>query len=262
MAQRISAWTLIQLGQRFQFLSNPQVSHAVGYSEEIARFLQLLSECDLVDASNAASSLANWNIPYDARTGILSPASIAHFQAMMAPVSHSLVAEACRRNLIFIKPGAVSQQLRDLPSRLTLNDTQKQLLDETTLCLEAGANRAAVVMGWNLAYDVIRQWVYDNHLADFNVALAKNVDKKTGNPVYKPIVDYGDFFSGKPGEHTVIDTWFDANIKIGGRLRDNLQQHLRRRNDYAHRSFTTPTSEQAAAYIQEMVDIISCPPFV
>ena len=180
----------IQLGQRSQFLANPQVSNVVGYSEGIAPFLQLLSDCGLADARNAATPLANWNIPYDARTGILSPGSIAHFQAMMAPVSHSLAADAASKTLIFIKPGAASQQLRDLPSRRPLNDTQKTLLDETILCLEAGANRAAVVIGWNLAYDVIRQWVYDNHLADFDVAMAKHVDKKAGNPVYKPIADY------------------------------------------------------------------------
>jgi hypothetical protein len=64
--------------------------------------------------------------------------------------------------------------------------------------LEAGANRAAVVTGWNLAYDVIRQWVFDNHLPAFNAALAKHVDQKSGNSVYKPITDYGLFFGESP----------------------------------------------------------------
>jgi hypothetical protein len=174
----------------------------------------------------------------------MNQAGVTYFQAMMAAIRDGLFAKARKLEVIAVKSGAVIQQLRNLPASRVLNDMQQELLKQTILCLEAGANRAAVVMGWNLAYDVIRQWVFDNHLSPFNVALAKHVDQKSGNPVYKRITHYDDFFSGKPREHTVIDTCFDAQIGIGGKLRDNLQQYLRRRNDYAHRSLTTPTSEQ------------------
>jgi hypothetical protein len=60
-------------------------------------------------------------------------------------------------------------------------------------------------MGWNFAYDVIRQWVFDNHVAEFNQALATYQHK--GKARYSPIQVYEDIFKGDPGEHTVIDTF-------------------------------------------------------
>jgi hypothetical protein len=58
----------------------------------------------------------------------------------------------------------------------------------------------------------------------------------------------------------VIDTCFYAQI-IGEKVRDNLRYYLRRRNDYAHRSFTTPSAEQTNAYVKDLVDVVYAPPF-
>ena len=57
----------------------------------------------------------------------------------------------------------ISQRLANL--RGELSDPQQQVfLDETLKCLRIDANRAAIVMGWNLAYDHLRQWVFRHHL--------------------------------------------------------------------------------------------------
>jgi hypothetical protein len=260
MQSRILVAQLVSLGQNLWFLLNPQDADVHVYFNGIREFTELLTACDLPHTRQAANILAN--IHTIRGTQAIDQTELPYFQALMETIRDTLFAEAGQTQLIAVKSGAVSQLLRALPTVRAINDTQQRLLEETILCLEAGANRAAVVMGWNLAYDVIRQWAFDNHLSAFNAALAKHVDHKSGNPVYKPITHYDDFFSGKPGEHTVIDTCFEAQIGIGGKLRDNLQQHLRKRNDYAHRSFTTPTSEQAMAYVQEIVDIITCKLFV
>jgi hypothetical protein len=262
MPNRIPLVAFVGLGQNLWFLLNPQTANVQAYFTGIRDFMEQLAQCNLPRTAHAASTLAGTKTIYhDPRTQLITQSGVTYFQAMMAPIRDCLFAEASALELLAVKNGTVSQQLRTLPAGRALNDTQHRLLEETILCLEAGANRAAVVMGWNLAYDVIRQWVFDNHLQDFNAALAKHVDRKNGDPIYSPIANYEDFFTGKLGEYAVIDTCFAAQ-KISGKLRDNLQQHLRRRNDYAHRSFTAPTPEQAAAFIQEMIDIMTCPPFV
>lgn len=260
MSRCIPLGKFVDLGQYLYVLSNPGVQHVQTYFAEMTNFLNTLLECELPRTHHLASPLARIDrIPCDPRTGIIGSGGVIHFKAFMEPIYHSLYQEASEKQLTAVNSGVVSQQLRDLPTQITLNDTQNRLRDETILCIESEANRAAAVMGWNLAYDVIRQWVFDNRLADFNTALATHA-RTGGLPRYDPIADYEDFFKGEPSEATVIETCFLATI-IRGALRDNLRQHLRRRNDYAHRSFTQPTSAQANAYIHDLLDIITSPPF-
>jgi hypothetical protein len=260
MNPRICLGDFVTLGQQLYYLANPNVQNVQAYFDEMHKFLASLLTCNLMRTHQVASPLANvTSIPYDLRTGLIASGGVAHFRAFMEPVHRSLYQEAAEREIVAINSGAVSQQLRQLPSQLTLNATQSRLRDETILCIESGAHRAAAVMGWNLAYDVIRQWIFDNHLIDVNAALATHT-RRNGQPRYDPIVDYEDFFKGEPSEATVIEACFDAQ-KIRGSLRDSLRQHLRRRNDYAHRSFTQPTADQANAYLHDLLDIITSPPF-
>jgi hypothetical protein len=260
MNTRIPLVNFVILGQQLSYLSNPQISLVQTYFQEIRGFMQSLSDCDLQRTRQAAEPLGSTGLIYADHRGFINPAGVTYFNAMLATIRSVLYAEATEKQAIAINAGSVSQQLRDLRSALPLNASQRHLLDETILCLEAGADRAAMVMGWNLAYDFIRQWVYDNHLAAFNQELARNLDR-TGNPAFDPVTAYHDFFASKPGEMKVIETCSAANI-FSGRIGDDLRHHLRRRNDYAHRSFTTPSTDQAAAYIKELLDIITCPPFV
>jgi hypothetical protein len=64
----------------------------------------------------------------------------------------------------------VSSKLIELKCKLA-DPEQMIFLDEAITCLRAGAYRAAVVMGWNLAYDHVRRWVFKNHLPAFNAEL-------------------------------------------------------------------------------------------
>jgi hypothetical protein len=261
MASRILLSNFVTLGQQLYMLINPQMVHIQTYAETMQPFLKALLDCNLPRTHYVAQPLNNViSVPADPRTGFMTGSGIAHYKAVMAPILQSLYAEADEKELTAISRGAVSQQLRNLPDRITLNDTQSRLRDETVLCIEAGAYRAAAVMGWNLAYDVIRQWVFDSRLNAFNDALVTHTTK-AGVARYAPIGDYDDFFKGEPSEATVIETCFMAQI-FKGKIRDNLRQHLRRRNDYAHRSFTQPTAEQANAYLHDLMDIITAPPFV
>jgi hypothetical protein len=84
--------------------------------------------------------------------------------------------------------------------------------------------------------------------------------RKDGKPIYDPIATYDDFTTGKPGERTVIDTCYHASI-IGEHLRDNLRFYLRRRNNYAHPTFTSPSADQTNGYIKDLLDTITSQPF-
>ena len=106
---------------------------------EIRGFLLLLTLCDLPDTLHAAEPLGNiTTIYYDARTGAISAAGITYFKAFMEPVVRTPRRSGQERIGRDQKAVTVSQQLQQLPSKLTLNVVQQHLLNETITCLKAG----------------------------------------------------------------------------------------------------------------------------
>lgn len=248
----------ITLGQRLWLLKTD--SNAQTLIDEIPKFIESLEECGLRRSRTAAEPLnAISSIPRDAY-GRTNSVALGQVRAYAETVKHSMYEEAGERTLVAIDVSGVIDALRSLPTNLSLSAAQLRLSDETVTCIERGAYRAAAVMGWNLAYEYIRQWVFDNHLTAFNTSLTTEFTRKNGNPVYTAISDYTDFFAGTPSERTVIDTCSLAGI-FGEKIRDNLRFLLRRRNDYAHPTFRTPTREQTNAYVKDLLDIIADPPF-
>jgi hypothetical protein len=173
----------------------------------------------------------------------------------------AIIAEADNRPTIALEVGVVSKRLRDFPGLLPpgkqLTDAQKELLREAIRCIECRAYRAGAVMGWNLAYDYIRRWVFSTKLADFNKGLAR----VCGGSV--SITDYEDFFEVPPTERQVVDAMADPGTGpiIGGKLRAHLVQHLDYRNKYAHASEKTASAHKTNAFIENMIDIITAAPF-
>jgi hypothetical protein len=258
MAGVVPLADFVTLGQQLYILMNPlNVDVVLG---EIPKFRESLRKCGLHRTSIAADTLGQIAaLQYFRVTGIVSDGARHQLQAMLDPITRTLYNELAEQNAISVNVGIVSQQLRQLPSKLILTATQSDLLNETVTCIECGAYRAGVVMGWNLAYDYIRQWVYDKHLTPFNDVLT-TVYMRNGSQMYEPIVDYGDFLTGKLGERVFIDTCHRANF-IGENLRDNLRYYLRRRNDYAHPTFTAPSADQTNGYVKDLIDTISATPF-
>jgi len=184
-----------------------------------------------------------------------TPEDIARELHSIVECIHDTVkSQAHERRLTLLQSGSVSAKLRELAKQGTLNTRQTYLFDETVSNLETGAYRSAIVMGWNLAYDIIRQWVFDDatRRAAFNTELTKIKDR-SGKPRFDQLVDYSDFYD--IGEKVVLDVCKDANL-LGGNLYDDLRGYLRQRNSYAHASDSHPTVNQANALIDHLVDAI------
>jgi len=186
-----------------------------------------------------------------------TPDDIAsELNTIVTGIHETVKKQAQERRLILLQSSSVSFKLRELAKQRTLNTRQKNLFDETVSNLETGAYRSAVVMGWNLAYDIIRQWVFDNatRLVAFNTELAKFLIHKSGKPKFDPVVNYPDFYD--IGEKIFLDVCKDANL-LSGNLYDELRNYLRQRNAYAHASDSHPTVYQANSLIDHLVDAIA-----
>ncbi len=184
--------------------------------------------------------------------------------AMVDAIHRALEHEARARQVIVLDTGGVSKKLRDLPSKISLNDTQRHLLDQTIRCVECSAFRAAAVMGWNVAYDYLRRWMWDDvtRRSAFNNKLLA-VTNRAGTILYPAgLAAYEEFYTIKPalGERDVLDVMKDAGLLTG--VYEKLAGYLKDRNSFAHANDMVPGMYQTNYYLEQLVDIVTNAPFV
>ncbi|MCA9081568.1 MAG: hypothetical protein KDA58_13475, partial [Planctomycetaceae bacterium] len=125
-----------------------------------------------------------------------------------------------------------------------MTEPQAMLHAEACRCLELRLYRSAVVMMWNLVFECVRRWVFDNKLSDFNKELVSGYTRKNGQAVYEQIVNYSDFWDSQSvGERITLDTCERCKL-IGVKLHHRLVGLLNDRNDHAHSNYTEPERER------------------
>ncbi len=137
----------------------------------------------------------------------------------------------------------VSAELRGLECLLSEEAYTKYLV-EAVDCFEAGANRASIVMTWNLAIYCIFEYIWKNALSDFNEALAKSPDKRI-----KSIVKIDDF--NELRESKIIEICRSAGI-ISNDVRKILDECLGVRNTAAHPSNVEISRSKTVAVIEDI----------
>jgi hypothetical protein len=177
----------------------------------------------------------------------------------------SLRKEAEKKEVILLPRTAVSGRLKNLSQAMRLTRIQRRLVAETVRCMEYGSYRAAIIMGWNLAYDYVCHWASKTvkRRAAFNKTLKARFTTETGTPVYPAgIKQYEDFFSIEPplSEWAVLETMRDARL-LPVPIHDQLCRHLRERDNFAHPNFKMPSNDQASACIDDLLGLIMGQPF-
>jgi hypothetical protein len=238
-------------------------SHSKSEIEEaISKLNESLENCDLPNTATATRSLRSIKeLRYRGPAGEAVDPELSAIRAFGNTLRDVAFTEAHERLLLVVDKSAVTSELRQLDKTLTLTPIQQQLLLETIACLERHALRAALVMSWNMFFEIVRQWIFDKDINCFNRTLEANYRTRAGTPVYDAINNYDEFSGGAIGERVVIDTASDAGF-FGARIRDAMRQYLRRRNDFAHPSFKSLSKEQVNAFVKDLIDILTDEPFI
>jgi hypothetical protein len=127
---------------------------------------------------------------------------------------------------------------------------KRDFLHETIKCFSVGANRAAVVMCWNLALHHLQDYVVSDaiRLAAFNATLALNKDQRVKIKVVTKQDDFTEMPEGK------FLLFCRESKLITGSLFKKLETRLDERNGAAHPSGLTVTPKAAEAYIEDLVE--------
>lgn len=221
---------LIDLGKRLTLLRKPDLVPSDVYVQEIERFLEDLKVCGLDSTLATAKTLEQYKWPYYLQTNRFTAIVNEQLKVLITNISTALEHEIAPKEVIVLKTGELTGRLRQLPNTTALTPIQQHLLEETIRCIEVEAYRSAAVMGWNLAYDCVRQWVFDNKLTEFNNYLSSMYSAKS------PLNVYEDFFaSDRPiSEYEFLNVLRgpkgQPNI-IRDRIIDDLVHYLRQRNN-------------------------------
>lgn len=147
---------------------------------------------------------------------------------------------------------AVSKLLSDLPAKVP-NLEERDFLSETLNCYRVNAYRAAIVMAWNLAFDHLLGWIFNEptRLSAFNVAIPVR------HPKSKLQITTREGFEDAK-EFEIIEIAYSANL-ISKNVADILRDNLKRRNRAAHPSQVVIVQSQADDAITDLVNNIVLP---
>jgi hypothetical protein len=146
------------------------------------------------------------------------------------------------------KPRAkTSKTLRDLLLSVS-NSTQNIFLEEAIKCFEIQANRAAIVMVWNLTIDHLFEYILAKKTTEFNVVLNANTDRRVRINSISVKDDFNEIPEGK-----FVEFCRQARI-ISNDVRKILDEKLGIRNTYAHPSNMILAESKAIEFIEDLVN--------
>ena len=127
---------------------------------------------------------------------------------------------------------------------------KRDFLHETIKCFNAGANRAAIVMCWNLAAHHLQEHILADatRQADFDSVLARNTDKRVKITAITKQDDFTEMSEAK-----FLEFCREAKI-ITSTIFNKLRGRLDERNGAAHPSGVTFKAKAAEVYIEDLVD--------
>lgn len=149
--------------------------------------------------------------------------------------------------------GAPDPQISAALSRLETQfppGMKRDFLHETIKCFNAGANRAAIVMCWNLVAHHLQEHILADPArhAAFDAALAKNTDKRVKITAISKQDDFTEMSEAK-----FLEFCREAKI-ITGTVYNKLKGRLDERNGAAHPSGVTFKAKAAEVYIEDLAD--------
>jgi hypothetical protein len=118
-----------------------------------------------------------------------------------------------------------------------------KFLEEAIICFEQRLYRAAVVMAWVGAISLLHEYVFVNHLVDFNTEALRR------NPKWKPAKTTDDLSKMKEFDFLEV---LEAISVIGKNVKQELQTCLQLRNGCGHPNSLQIGQNKVAAHLESL----------
>jgi hypothetical protein len=220
----------------------PIILETAGFGRERQEFLKLMAT---MSEAAAADPAFNWQVA-PSGTGRF----FREFIDLIRRIYERMDTDLASQRVLLLDQGVVTERLRQLQNTITGEENQIIFAD-TLRCLETGAYRAAIVMGWNLAYEHLRQWIFRSkrkRLKAFNAELTSR--KRNASDNFDPVREYTDFHDLK--ESMTVDVAFKAKL-FDKQKWQVLTAALNDRNHFAHPSSRKTTGASATGYIENLI---------
>jgi hypothetical protein len=250
---RVSMIEIYNVGKFFTHLYRSRPDDARNYKRRFDILAAAMRTCGLSDSENSIGQ-----IDFDPQTENFSEAELTQIRQRSIGMDKAIVAEVSSKYVLLLPEGVVTPSLAVFSRMPQLLYDQSALVAEVEICIHAGAYRSAIVTTWNVFYDYVRQWVFNNKLAEFNAGWATRY-----KPPKPPIAQYTDFFkptNDAPSERTFLDLC--KGPALGTTVTTPMIRLLDERNQYAHPNFKTPTLNQANRFVEDCATILDHTPFV
>lgn len=243
---------LVWIGMCLQDLRRAQAVHYSHVNESYHHLMEALKKLGL-SAAQRQAALLDRHFKFESEV----TKDIAGNIARGGDAIWTALDESKGKSFLLEVDQSVSPELYALPQRRTLTPAQVHLHEETIRCLERQAYRAGIVMGWALAYDVIRWSIWDG-----GERIEKLKQNWRGRSNLKTD-DYEAFVDSTTSEREFLENCRDADLlgEKPGQMFDKLAGYLRTRNEYAHANPKTPTISIANGYIDHLMQTIAEKPF-
>jgi hypothetical protein len=218
------------------------VYHLTANLEEPAATVQMVKDC----YSACDLAIPSWLAPHFSNGLKSNP-------RLFIKSANGYRLEGKRREQIALALGVAGDELQTSAAlerleSLVVDGPKRDFLHETIKCFSAGANRAAVVMCWNLTLHHLQDHILAHATASFAQALAVNTDARVKIKSVAKHDDFTEMPESKFLEFCRVGKIVTSSMynKLKGRLDD--------RNGAAHPSGVTTTPKFAEAYIEDMVE--------
>ena len=150
MGRRIDAGPSIYARPPKRLLSaGPSFTHGF-VAQTTEQLINLTERCGVSTGvyGHLQAKIASWP---KLEAALVTP-DLLDVQGNIKSIQGHIVTELQKMRVVRLLEANVSHMLRSLHTDLDLSPTQSALRDETIRCLECGAFRSAIVMGWNINY--------------------------------------------------------------------------------------------------------------
>jgi hypothetical protein len=262
----VSIADFVTLGRSFAILSRPDVFHIKVVTENVSALIAALQGIEggepfhqgIVKLMRFGQTLEDI-VHKKPRIDTLPADQFTRLEEIVTFVGQEVDDKLGRGEVAIIERSEVSESLRALDLRLK-DERERIILSDALRCLECKAFRATIVMGWNLAYERLRGWIFrsrKNRLQRFNAVLTTK--QRTASKTHEPIAIYEDFF--ELGERLVVDVAYEAKL-FRKHTHQVLLNALTERNHFAHPSSRQATAATATGYIENLVvNVLASPLF-